>query len=86
LAFAYTASAAENPGLPEFTGHASAKIMWQQRLHVRHGGVVRFEFVTAKVLNGNDPNGTAQLFESQLRAAGSEEYEADTSDGVFVSA
>jgi hypothetical protein len=68
--------------------HATPRIiiLWSEQTRTAHTESRCFRFRTAKHFDGHDPNGVSQSFEQQLRAAGWEEPEADTSNNVFVSA
>jgi len=61
-------------------------ILWSEHTRTARTESRCFRFHTAKRFNGHDPNGVSQSFEQQLRAAGWQEPEADTSNNVFVSA
>lgn len=72
--------------VPQLHATPGITILWSEHTRTAHTESRCFGFHTAKRLDGHDPNGVSQSFEQQMKAAGWQEPEADTSNNVFVSA
>jgi len=62
---------------------AGVTMRWREHARTAHTDVLVWRFHTAKPFSVHAPQGVSQIFEQQLRAAGWQQFEADTSNNVL---